>query len=406
MRVVHVSTFDTVGGAARAMSGLHRALIGQGIDSLALVQEKRGTDPSVVEASSRGILRRHAWRQIADTWPLLFYRKKSVMHWTRGRVGSGAVNRLAEFRADIVHLHWIGRGFLSVKEIGALPGPVVWTLHDSWAFTGGCHVPLDCVRYRERCGACPQLGSRIERDVSRATWDLKQRAWRDLQLTVVTPSRWLAACAGASGLFRERRIVTIPNGVDHRVFYPEDRAAARAALDLPRERRLVLFGAMHADLDRNKGLHLLKAALSSRAWDADLAVFGASSPRAAADFGLRTHARGIVSDPAELRRLYSAADVLALPSIQENYPNMILESMACGTPVVAFDAGGIPEMIEPGTTGFLARAHDPRALAESIAAALESGHAMRAACRAKIERACTLEHMARAYRDLYEAALT
>jgi glycosyltransferase involved in cell wall biosynthesis len=405
MRVVHVSTFDDIGGAGRAMSGLHRALMGEGIDSRVLVQEKRSADPTVVEATARGILRRHAWRQIADTWPLMFYRKKTVMHWTCGRVGSRIVGRIAAFHADIVHLHWIGRGFLSVNEIGALRGPVVWTLHDSWAFTGGCHVPFACTRYRERCGACPQLGSRIERDISRATWERKQRAWRDLKLTVVTPSRWLAACAGASSLFRDRRIVTIPNGVDHRVFYPEDRAAARIALGLPLDRRIILFGAMHADRDRNKGLHLLKAALASRAWDADLVIFGASSPRASADLGLRTHSRGIVSDFSELRRLYNAADVLALPSIQENYPNMILESMACGTPVVAFDAGGIPEMIEPGITGFLARAHDPRALAEAIAAALELGRAMRAACRAAIERACTSEHMARAYRELYEEAL-
>lgn len=405
MRVAHVSTFDTLGGAARAMSGLHRALIGLGIDSQVLVQEKRGDDPTVIQAPASTILRNHAWRQIADSWPLMFYRKKTVMHWTRGRVGSGAIHALTKMRPDIIHLHWIGRGFFSVREIGALQGPVVWTLHDSWAFTGGCHVPYECTRYRDRCGACPQLGSRRKADTSRATWQLKHGAWKTVNLTIVTPSRWLASCAAASGLLGGRRIEVIPNGVDHRAFFPEDQISAREALGLPKDRALILFGAMHAGVDRNKGLHLLIDALRLRSWDADLVLFGATDLHVADASGLRIHARGPVYDQVELRNLYSAADVLALPSIQENYPNMILESMACGTPVVAFADGGIPEMIEDGKTGLLATSHQPESFATRLAEALSAAPSMRGACRSVVENKSTLERMACEYADLYRSLL-
>lgn len=405
MRVVHVSTFDTLGGAARAMRGLHEALRASGVDSRAVVQEKRSRDPAIDVCAALDFPRSPAWRQIADVWPLMLYRNKQVMHWTRGRVGSGVAARLNAIAPDVVHLHWIGRGFMSVREIGALRGPVVWTLHDSWAFTGGCHVPNDCTRYREKCGACPLLGSRREHDVSRRTWQEKARAWRAVNLTIVTPSRWLASCAAASGILKERRIEVIPNGIDTTVFHPDDRRAARAALGLPSNRPLILFGAMHAGVDRNKGLHLLIAALASRRWEADLVLFGSEDPRVAEGCGLHVHARGVVADDQVLRRLYSAADVTVLPSMLENYPNVILESFACGTPVVAFMAGGVPEMVEEGKTGFLARPYEVTSFAEALHHALENAAALRAACRAWVEREASYEGMARRYRALYESLL-
>ncbi len=406
MRVVHVSTFDTLGGAARAMRGLHDALRASGLDSRALVQEKRSDDPTIEACAASDFPRTLGWRQLADVWPLMRYRNKRVMHWTRGRVGAGVAARLDELSPEIAHLHWIGRGFVSVREIGALRGPVVWTLHDSWAFTGGCHVPESCTRYREQCGACPLLGSRRENDVSRRTWLEKARAWRDVKMTIVTPSRWLAACAAASGLLKNRRIEVIPNGIDTRVFRPEDRHAARSALGLPADRRLILFGAMHAGTDRNKGLHLLIETLASRRWDADLVIFGARDPRVAEGCGLKVHARGVVSNDEELCLLYSAADVTVLPSLLENYPNVALESFACGTPVVAFAAGGTPEIIEHGKTGFLAPAYDSAAFADGLRDALESAPSLRAPCRAWAEREASYAVMAQRYRELYESVLT
>lgn len=406
MRVVHVSTFDALGGAARAMRGLHQALRVAGIDSRALVQEKRSNDPEIEECAATDFPRKRAWRQIADVWPLIRYRNKRVMHWTCGRIGRGVAARLHELSPEIAHLHWIGRGFVKVQEIGALRGPVVWTLHDSWAFTGGCHVPDTCTRYRDMCGACPLLGSRRENDISRRTWLEKQRAWRDVKLTIVTPSRWLASCAAASGLFKDRRIEVIPNGIDTHVFRPEDPRAARAALGLPADRRLILFGAMHAEADRNKGLHLLIEALAARRWDADLVLFGAREPRVAQGCGLTVHARGLVSSDDALRLLYSAADVTVLPSLLENYPNVILESFACGTPVVAFAAGGVPELIENGRTGFLARPYDASALAAVLCDALTNASAMRTPCRAWAEREASYAVMARRYRQVYESILT
>src|SRR5262249_8470788 len=149
--------------------------------------------------------------------------------------------RAAALRADVLHLAWVADGFLRVETLPRLRAPLVWTLHDSWAFTGGCHVPYECLRYRERCGRCPALGSRGERDLSRRVGERKERGWGPLDLTVVAPSRWLAEAARSSALFRGRRVEVIRNGLDLERFHPGDVSAARCTLGLPLDKRVLLF---------------------------------------------------------------------------------------------------------------------------------------------------------------------
>lgn len=404
MKVLHLNTFDSVGGAARAMAGLHRALADRGVDSRAIVLEKRSMDPRSTALDVPGILRKPALRHLADTWPLIFYRNKVAMHWTRGVLGSRAARLIDGEAPDVVHLHWVGLGLLSISQIGRIRRPIVWTLHDSWPFTGGCHVPGDCTRYRTGCGACPQLGSHRENDISRDTWQKKQAAWHKLNLVAVTPSRWLASCVSASSLFRSRRVEVIPNGVDGRVFQPLQRVVSRDRLGLPRDGPLLMFGAVHADRDANKGWDLLRAALGVLQKPIALVVFGSSGRRLDIP-GHRVFARGAISSDEELCLLYSAADVTVVPSRLENYPNVILESLACGTPVAAFAAGGIPEMIEQHRTGFLAKPYDPVDLAKAVQMALAASATMRAACREWIERNADLDTLARRHIALYEELL-
>lgn len=405
MRVLHINTFESVGGAARAMSGLHEALVGLGVDSRILAMDTSGANPRAERVAVSSWMRSSRIRHLLDNWPLIVYRRKTAMHWTSGRLGSSADSRLRQSSCDVVHLHWVGLGMLSIRQIGRIGKPVVWTLHDSWAFTGGCHIPDGCLRYEASCGRCPQLGSRIEKDPSRRTWIEKSVCWQNLNLTLVAPSRWLASCASSSSLFRLRRIEVIPNGIDLRFFYPEDRRSARRHLGLPLETKLVLFLALHAARDRNKGLDLLLEAAGASGRDWELVVVGTMDAKLFEKVGVRAHLRHVAASNEELRLLYSAADVTAVPSRLENYPNVILESLACGTPVAAFAAGGIPEMIEPGITGFLVKPYDVDALATAISEAVRISPTCRAACREWVERRGSWQESARAYLALYDSLL-
>jgi glycosyltransferase involved in cell wall biosynthesis len=281
-------------------------------------------------------------------------------------------SRLVQLQPDIVNLHWVNNGLMRLETLRRLDYPIVWTLHDMWSFTGGCHYTGGCNRYNEMCGQCPQLGSHSESDLSRRVWLRKASAWKYLRLQIVTPSSWMADCARASALFRERTIETIPYGLDIDIFKPLDRGFARHALNLPNDKLIILFGADSGTADSRKGFDLLSTALNYLARDEKLrpqillAVFGRSLDGSGKTEGFETRYMGKLQDDASLALLYSAADVFVAPSREDNLPNTILEAMACGTPCAAFCIGGMPDMIVPGETGYLAAAFDPEDLARGI----------------------------------------
>jgi len=408
-RVLHVSTFDKGGGAANAAFRLHQGLRSRGVDSKILVQTKIGNDPEVIERDSslaRWFGRR---RPFLDFLPLALYRRRRVMHWSVEWVPAGVARQVSGLKPDIVHLQWICRGFVPLSALGGIAGKVVWTLHDSWPFTGGCHVPGECRRYERRCGSCPLLGSRREYDLSRRIWSRKHRYYRQADLTIVTPSRWLAECASQSSLFRNRRIEVIPNGIDTGVFRPGEKRLAREELGLPQDRRLILFGAMNAFDDRNKGFHLLAEAMDLlmdrwRGDEVELILFGADAPPSPLSITSRMRFMGVVDEEPSMVSLYSAADVVVVPSLQENLPNTVMEAMACGTPVVAFRAGGIPDMIDHMKNGYLADPASPEGLAEGLEYVLSDETRRDSLSRAARERICSrfdVSSTSALYEDLY-----
>ncbi len=413
VNVLHLNTFDIDGGAARAAWRIHQGLRSLGTDSLMLVQTKTSGDASVMERNSLWARWLGQKRHLAEIPPLLPYRGRPATHWATGWLPAGINRQITALTPDIIHLHWICRGFMSIPDIGRLTRPVVWTLHDSWAFTGGCHVPGSCLLYRSQCGQCPQLNSHRENDLSRRIWNRKNRHWGQTPITVVAPSQWLADCARQSSLFRERRIEVIPNGIDTGLYHPITRQEARAKLALPQDRKLVLISAMNATRDRNKGFHFLQDALQRLAGSGwrekmELLVVGQSPPPDPVNTGVPTRFMGVFKDEASMVQAYSAADVTVLPSIQENLPNAIMESMACGTPVVAFGVGGIPQLVEHGTTGYVARPEDSADLAAGLNSILsdpERQAGMGRKARLKIEREFTSAVTARRYLSLYEQLL-
>lgn len=407
---LHVTASDGVGGAARAAARLHRALRAIDIDSRMLVLTKSTDDPNVNPLP--GILGRATralnWR--LDHLPLRRYPLRNLpgswsVNWAPYPVG-GVIRRQ---KADVVHLHWVGAGFLPIRQIGRLNLPVVWTLHDSWAMTGGCHVPFDCMRFETGCGNCPQLASGRDDDLSRRSVRAKADAYQRVKPVIVTPSTWLAERARRSALLQGMRIEHIPNGIDTQVFKPIDRTAARAALNLPAHGRLILTGALDA-ADINKGYHLLKPALELLAAEADVscALVTVGGGRGMQLPNIPVYALGHLRDDVSLALACSAADVFVIPSIQENLPNVVMEAMACGTPCVGFRIGGIPDMIAHQQNGYLAQPYEPADLAAGIRWVLadDERHAQLSA-EARQHVVARYEHtaIARRYCDVYSSML-
>ena len=284
MNILLASSQDIEGGAARAAYRLHQGLQQIGVSSQMLVQEKTSGDKSIVAPRTQiqqGIAKA---RLSIDALPLKRYKHRQSTTFSVQWLPETIPHRIAQLNPDLVNLHWINDAFVQIESIAKLNRPIVWSLHDMWAFTGGCHYTNECDRFIQSCGSCPQLKSAKVRDLSRLVWQRKANHWKSTNLTIVALSQWIADAARSSSLFRESRIEVIPNGLDTTHYRPLDKIFARQALGLPQDKHLVLFGAMAATSDERKGFHLLQPALQSLArsgWSdsLELVVFGADRPQ-------------------------------------------------------------------------------------------------------------------------------
>lgn len=409
-----LSTFDLEGGAGRAAWRIHQGLLQLGTESWMLVQTRTSGDASVDERDTRLARALAIFRPYIDMLPLLFYRQRQQIHWSVGWFPAHICRQIQTLNPDIIHLHWICRGFIHVPALASFQRPIVWTLHDSWAFTGGCHVPGDCINYKAQCGLCPQLGSKHAWDLSRWTWNRKYKYWRDTPLTIVTPSQWLADCARSSSLLQQRRIEVIHNGIDLNQYRPVDKQEARTILGLPNEKKLVLLSAMNATFDINKGFRHLEAALrqlSADGWHErlELLVIGQSAPSTPINTGVPSRFLGVLRDDVSMRLAYSAADVTVMASAQENLPNSIMESLTCGTPVVAFNVGGVPHLVEHRVNGYLAQPFSVSDLSAGLLFVLsdeDRWHQLSNRARGKIELEFNAHHIAQQYLTLYGQLLS
>lgn len=409
MRVTHLSTADSNGGAARAAYRIHKALQETGIQSEMVVNEASSGDWSVKgpagklgKASSR--LRRH----LAAPLKALLHTENPVLH-TPALVPSGWPGKLNATDADVVHLHGVHDEMLSIADIGRIGKPVVWTLHDMWGFCGAEHYSEDG-RWREGYWPGNRPPHESGFDLNRWTWLRKRKHWRR-PLSIVTPSRWLADCASSSMLMRDWPVTVVPNCLDTERWQPLSQPLARQLLGLPEEAPLLLFGGIGGSKDPRKGFDLLLEALAQlreRQPSLQLIVFGELAPPEPADLGFPVHYTGHLHDDLSLRALYSAADVFVLPSRQDNFPNTALEAHACGTPVVAFRTGGLPDMVEHRSTGYLAQPNDPQDLAAGIAWVLDDRLRLQIlgeAARTRAEQLWNPARVASLYLEVYRAAL-
>ncbi len=313
-------------------------------------------------------------------------------------------------QADIVHLHWINQGFLSLKGIrnlAALGKPMVWTLHDMWAFTGGCHHSAGCEGYLHSCGRCPLLRRPAANDLSHRIWQCKQRLFPE-RMHFIACSEWLGQRARRSSLLRSYPVEVIPNAIDGERFAPiaeEERRAFRRRLGVEEGAVLALFSSVKVE-NPWKGFGYLVKALehlreSRPQWSVALMVMGKMRPDTLRLLPCRVYPLGSLSDAAQIAEAYAAADVFVIPSVEENLPNTVMEALACGTPVAGFQTGGIPEMVEHGRNGYLAPVGNSKALAEAIAWVGERALQLRPAAREKVERCYTLPVVGEQHAALY-----
>ena len=410
MKVLHVGARDISGGAGRAMYRLHQGLRTIGVDSHILVNQKSSTDTTVHGPSGMVGRAYNVARREIDSLPVRRYQDRESGLFSPNWLPELLTTRIRHIDPDIVNLHWVGGGVLQPKTLSRLEYPFVWTMHDMWPFTGGCHYSAGCGRYRESCGSCPKLSSGQEHDLSRQTWRRKATTWKDQPIHPVAPSLWLAECARRSSLFEPTRVRVIPNGIDLRTYSPQAEDSIRARFDFPEDCIVLLFGAVAATDNKRKGFDLLTTVLQRLKADIGgrevrLVIFGTEEERIVRRHGIVTHELSYVPEES-LIRLYATGDAMLVPSREDNLPNTVMEALACGTPCVAFNLGGLSDMILSRENGYLAEPFDIDEFAFGVAWVTASKHRNKRlgrAARRCAERKYSVTDIATQYQELYES---
>ncbi|WP_323923924.1 glycosyltransferase family 4 protein [Aeromonas veronii] len=364
MKVLHISHSDISGGAARAAYRLHRAQLATGIDSHMLVRSKKSDDWTVQGPVTRIEKLFNIVRGFIGAQLMKLQRSQNVNFHSGDWLPSNLAKTINASDADVVHLHWVAGETMSIEDMGRIKKPIVWTMHDMWPFCGAEHVTDYEINARWRLGYIKSNRGNSERglDLDRYVWQRKLKAWQK-PMHIVAPSHWLADCAKGSKLFQNKAITVIPNTLNTDVYKPLDNAICRQALNLPNDKKIILFGAMGGGRDKNKGYDLLVAALehlslSFNADDMACVIFGQSQPQQAPELPFKTQWLGHIHDDATLALLYNAATVMVVPSKQEAFGQTASEAQACGTPVVAFNCTGLTDVVDHQQTGYLAKAYD------------------------------------------------
>lgn len=397
MKVVILNTSERTGGAAVAAGRLGKALDQAGIQVEKVIREDTCLNRF-----------RFYWERL-----IIFLcnhlNRKNLFTVSIANTGKDISKHPAVKEANIIHLHWINQGFLSlndIKELVKLKKPIVWTMHDMWPCTGICHHARDCEKFQTKCESCFFLQSK-NKDLSTVAFNKKYSLYKNANITFVGCSRWLSGKAMKSQLLQKKNVLSIPNTIDTEIYHPMDQDTARNLLNLPLEKRLLLFGALNVT-DKRKGIdYLIQSLRYIENQDMELVVFGQVKDDIRDLFPVPIHSMGYLTDESQIVALYNAVNMFITSSLEENLPNTIMESMACGTPCVGFETGGIPEMIDHKTNGYVAKYKDANDLANGIRWILEhkDPQSLSNACIKKVRENYTEEVVANQYIELYRNLL-
>jgi len=417
MNICLLSTSDGRGGGFTAVYRLHRHLKRAGHNSKILVAHKKSSDPDVIQINglyyflNRVISKLTKWILSSGTRAEYYYETNSLVVASARHLASRI-----PFKADLIVANWIDN-FLSSRHLSRLNSitgsPIAWYLMDMAPLTGGCHYAWDCLGYTNRCGACPALGSDRERDASWRNLTDKARQVASADITVVPSTTWLSRQAAQATVFAGKQFKQIMLGVDPDVFMPVASSIARERLDLPQDKKIIFLGSTSIT-ERRKGLayflealHLLKTMPGCTDGFLEsifLSIAGRLNRDEALDFPFPTKYLGFLGNDNDLAAAYQAADVYVCPSIQDGGPMMINESMFCGTPVVSFDMGVAPDLVQSGVTGYRAQLANARDLAVGLYQVLmlsrEDHMTMRQKCRRLATTLCHPDVQVKAFEEL------
>lgn len=365
MKILHVNYYDSNGGAARACCRLHKGLKNHDIDSRVLVIDKQSEDESVIEAAdSKMKLMLKFLQKLSFEFCKLQNFTNNLPH-SLNFFPNRIYRKINKINPDIVHLHWINGEMLSIKDLSRINGKIVWTLHDEWAFCATEHYKGDSLRYKNGYLKDNKEDSGI--DIDRFIWQRKVKYWKNLAFNIATPSNWLGKSASESILFGNENVSVIPNGLDLNIFKVGKKGESRKYFKLPENKKLIAFGAANVN-DMNKGgkeLEEIINIVSKQCSGIEIIMVGGGADVRELS-GIKVNNLGFLTSEEDIVKFYSAADVFILPSKQDNLPNMIMEAMACGTPCIGFNTGGIPDMIKHEINGYLAMAFDCEDFAHGI----------------------------------------
>lgn len=383
LRVVHISA-SAIGGAFVAAQRMVEAQQKSGqLEAVHLVLEPTALKhPSIIQVYPLSLFAKifanvlHA----LEKFHFLFFEKNKAIRFqfSSGLTGTDISSHKQIKQADIIHLHWINKGFLSFHSIRKLAKkkPVVWTMHDMWAFTGGCHYSYTCHKYEEKCGFCPYLKTKYEEDLSTTLQAKKNSLFSAYPIAFVSPSRWLMELAKKSTVLKNAHLSHCMNCIDTSLYYPysaEKKAALRKKYTVNQQALTVLFVAANVT-DERKGISYLCDALTALAAlphfknieltpiivGKNASIFEALKKQLPS-----TLSCGYVQSD-EIINIYNLADIFIIPSLEDNLPNTVVEALACGVPVIGFNTGGVPEMIKNGQNGFLCSAVSAAAIVEAM----------------------------------------
>ena len=414
MRILIVNTSERTGGAAVAANRLMEALNNNGVKVKMLVRDKESQKLTVIGLPQSWKLQWHfLWERLC-VWFHLRFQRQHLFDVDIANAGSD-ITRLPEFQeADVIHLHWINQGMLSLRDIRMILESgkrVVWTMHDIWPATAICHLTLDCRKFETGCQQCRLLpGGGGPHDLSASVWRRKQQMLCGHHITFVACSQWLAGEASKSALLKGQTVTSIPNPIDTHIYRPLNRQQVRQELGLPADKRLVLFVSQRAT-NPYKGMQYLTEACQQLSCqypemtdNTAVVILGGHAEEVTQQLPFESYPLGYVNDEQRIVKVYNAADVFVLPSLSENLPNTIMEAMACGVPCIGFNIGGIPEEIDHRKTGYVAAYRDAADLAKGIHWVLFESTAdeVSAACLKKVKHNYSQQSVAQRYIDIYE----
>ncbi|MFT5884498.1 MAG: glycosyltransferase involved in cell wall biosynthesis [Arcticibacterium sp.] len=421
MKIAVINIDDSLGGASMACIRLAEAINNEeGVEVDILVQKKTLNLTSIKPIGNGPFWKLKTFiRFVLERLYFFLFEKSKEIRFAYSPAFAGIdITKKVDFsQYDIIHLHWINFGFLSLKslhKITRLGKPIVWSMHDMWPFTGGCHYSNDCLNYEKSCGNCSQfLKHPAANDLSHKHFLKKKLAYnKNAKMHFIGSSKWLGDLGKNSGLLRTFKVSDIPTVVSSS-FRLVDKSTCRQELSLPEDKKLILFVAMII-ADNRKGFSYLSDALQLLSKEKqclesiELVVIGNANGIHQDDLPFKTHLLGKITDMEKLNKVYNASDVFVIPSTQDNLPNTVMEALSTGTPCVGFKVGGIPEMIDHLTNGYVSDYKSTESLASGMkwilnhkAYQLLSENAIKKAKSTYSAKAVSAKYM-KVYKDLLE----